>query len=98
MGILYQVETGNDNNQKLVQRLRENKYQEGPNIGKKVFSSPTAFAFLTFILIYFPCVAVIAAIGKESNSWKTAIGTAVYTTILAWILAFVVHQVGTLIL
>jgi ferrous iron transport protein B len=97
MGILYQVEAGKSNNQKLVQRLRENTYQEGPQIGKKVFSSPTAFAFLTFILIYFPCVAVIAAIGKESGSWKTAMMTATYTTILAWILAFFVHQAGTLI-
>jgi ferrous iron transport protein B len=58
---------------------------------------PTAFAFLTFILIYFPCVAVIAAIGKESNSWKIAMITATYTTILAWILAFFVYQAGTLI-
>jgi ferrous iron transport protein B len=97
MGILYQVETGNDNNQKLVQRLRDNTYQTGPNIGKRVFSPPTAFAFLTFILIYFPCVAVIAAISKESDSWKIAMGTAIYTTVLAWILAFFVYQAGTLI-
>jgi len=48
-------------------------------------------------LIYFPCVAVIAAIKKESGSWKWALFTIGYTTGLAWLLAFLVNQIGHLI-
>jgi ferrous iron transport protein B len=52
---------------------------------------------MLFILIYFPCVAVIAAIKKEANgNW--AIFTMVYTTALAWLIAFTVYQVGSLFL
>jgi ferrous iron transport protein B len=97
MGILYQVDQGSDEKHKLIQRLRESTYQTGPHIGKKVFSTPTSLAFLTFILIYFPCVAVIAAIGKETGSWAMALFTALYTTVMAWFLAFVVYQIGNLI-
>jgi len=46
-------------------------------------------------LVYFPCVAVIAAIKKES-SWGWAVFTMVYTTALAWILALGVYQIGSL--
>ena len=49
-----------------------------------------------FILIYFPCVATIAAINKESGSWKWAAFTIFYTTALAWLVSFVVFQVGSL--
>ncbi|GAI68321.1 unnamed protein product, partial [marine sediment metagenome] len=55
-----------------------------------------AFGFLMFILIYFPCVAVIVAIKKESGSWKWALFTIFYTTSLAWFVAFVVYQTGSL--
>jgi len=96
MGILYQADHGAGDNHKLIHRLRESTYQSGPHIGKRVFSTPTSLAFLTFILIYFPCVAVIAAIGKESGSWKMAFFTAIYTTVMAWILAFGVYQIGNL--
>jgi ferrous iron transport protein B len=93
MGILYQVDNKDTNNQKLVKRLRESTYTDGTQYGKKIFSPPATFAFLTFVLIYFPCIAVITAIGKEAGSWKWALFTALYTTILAWFLAFIVFQV-----
>lgn len=57
-----------------------------------------AFCYMLFSLIYFPCVAVLAAIKHESGSWKWAIFTAVYTTALAWVVTFVVYQVGMLFL
>lgn len=55
-----------------------------------------AYGYMLFILIYFPCVATVAAIKNESGSWKWAAFTICYTTVLAWIVAFVVHQVGSL--
>lgn len=57
----------------------------------------TAFCFLLFVLLYFPCVATIAAIKGETGSWKWGIFAAVYTTALAWIVSAVVYQVGVLL-
>ena len=58
----------------------------------------TAFCFLLFVLLYFPCIATIAAIKGETGSWKWGIFAAVYTTALAWIVSAVVYQVGVLLL
>jgi ferrous iron transport protein B len=93
MGILYHVDKSTENNQKLIQRLQETKYQHGKNAGKKIFTPATSIAFMIFILIYFPCIAVVAAMAKESGSWKIALFSAGYTTILAWVTAFVAYNV-----
>ena len=61
------------------------------------FSPLTAYAFLLFVLIYFPCIATIAAIKHESGSWRWAIFAACYTTLLAWVVSAVVYQVGILV-
>jgi len=50
---------------------------------------------MLFVLIYFPCVAVIAAIKKES-SWGWAVFTMVYTTVIAWLITFATFQIGSL--
>ena len=60
------------------------------NINKRVaedMSLPTAIAFLIFALLYLPCIATIVAIASELN-WKWAIGSALYNTIIAWLLAW----------
>ena len=54
------------------------------------------FCYMLFVLLYFPCVATIAAIREESGRWRWALFTVVYTTLLAWIVTFVVYQVGNL--
>ncbi|MBQ3745032.1 MAG: ferrous iron transport protein B, partial [Prevotella sp.] len=53
-----------------------------------------AYAYLIFILLYFPCIATIAAIKNETGSWRWAGFAAVYTTIVAWIASAVVFQIG----
>ncbi|KAA6325189.1 Ferrous iron transport protein B [termite gut metagenome] len=53
-----------------------------------------AFCYMLFSLIYFPCIASFVAIKHESGSWKWAVFTAVYTTLLAWIVSFSVYQTG----
>ena len=57
-----------------------------------------AYGYMLFVLIYFPCIATVAAIKNESGSWKWATFTICYTTLLAWIVAFLVHQVGGIFL
>ena len=56
----------------------------------------TAISFLVFILLYFPCIATIAAIKGETGSWKWTLFAMAYTTALAWITSAAVFQIGTL--
>ncbi len=94
MAVLYHVDA--DDVQTLKNTLTEQKHNTGKLAGKKVFTPLVAFAFMLFVLIYFPCVAVIAAIRKEaSTGW--AVFTMVYTTALAWLAAFITYQIGSLL-
>ena len=56
----------------------------------------TAFCFLLFVLLYFPCLATVAAIKSETGSWKWALFAAGYTTALAWIVSALVFRIGLL--
>lgn len=60
------------------------------------FTPVSAYAFLVFTLLYFPCVATVATIRRELN-WKWATFTVVHSLLLAWIVAFVVNQIGGLL-
>ena len=55
-----------------------------------------AYAYLIFILLYFPCIATIAAIKNETGSWRWALFAAVYTTAVAWLVSIAVYQIGRL--
>ena len=67
------------------------------NLSERIPITPlVAYCYMLFVLIYFPCIATLAAIRQESGSWKWAVFAATYTTILAWIIAFAVHQIGSL--
>lgn len=96
LGVLYQADEGSTNNT-LAEKLRAETHKTGELKGQKTFTPLKAIAFLIFILIYFPCVAVISAISHESGSWKWALFTIVFTTSLAWIVAFSIYQVGMII-
>ena len=56
----------------------------------------TAYCYLLFILLYFPCIATIVAIQNETGSWKWGLAAALYTTAVAWVVSAVVYQVGML--
>ena len=62
------------------------------------FSQLTAYCFLLFVLIYFPCIATIVAIKHESGSWSWAFFAAIYTTVLAWIVSALAYQIGSVFL
>ena len=97
MGVLYQSrDEKGTSSELLAQRLKDETFTEGPLAGEKVFTDTTVLAFLIFILVYFPCVATVTAIAREAGSWKWAALAIVYTTVLAWILAFLVRQAGLL--
>jgi ferrous iron transport protein B len=58
------------------------------------FSPQSALAFMTFVLIYLPCIAALAAIGQEAGRRKWALFAVAYDTVLAWLLAFAVYTVA----
>ena len=61
------------------------------------FMTPaSALAFMVFVLLYFPCIATFVAIKQEAGGWKWAIGSAVYTIVLAWVMAFIVYRTALL--
>lgn len=91
MGILY---TGDGENDDL---LKEKLPQEKRTDGSPAFTPLIAISLLLFVLIYFPCIATIAAIKNESGSWKWALFTVLYTTALAWLVSFAVFQIGSLL-
>lgn len=53
-----------------------------------------ALALLLFVMLYAPCAATVVAIGRESGSWKWAAFSALYSTLLAWLVATAVYQTG----
>lgn len=98
MGVLYQSDIDADeSSETLKEVLKEQTYSSGERAGQKVFTPLVAFAFMIFVLIYFPCIAVIAAINRESGHWKWAVFTFTYTTLLAWLMSFLVYQTGSLL-
>lgn len=97
MGVLYQTEPDVNENQTLINKLQEQVYEDGPKKGQYIFTPLVALSFMLFILIYFPCIAVIVAIKNESGQWKWSLFLAVYTTALAWFVAFITYQVGSLL-
>ncbi len=98
LGVLYQAD-GNPNkvSESLVKKLRNASHTVGEHTGEPIFNSVNAFSYLMFTLLYFPCVAVIAVVKKESGNWKWAAFMVIYTTTTAWAVAFLVNQIGNLI-
>jgi len=98
MGILYQADLNADETTgSLVTKLQMQTFTDGDRRGEKVFSPATAYALMLFVLIYFPCVAVIAAIKKEAG-WGWAGFAMIYTTAAAWLVAFLVKIIGETVL
>ena len=57
-----------------------------------------SYAYLIFILLYFPCIATIVAIKNETGSWRWAGFAAFYTSAVAWIVSALVYQIGSLVI
>jgi len=97
IGVLYSGDDSfadedsfSDDNERYT-RLRQLMLSEG-------ITPLAAYAYLIFILLYFPCVATIAAIKNETGSWRWALFAACYTTVVAWIASALVYQIGSLLI
>ncbi len=68
------------------------------NLRKSGMTPLVALAFLVFTLLYTPCLATVAVIKRETGSWGYTAFSVIYSLILAWLLAFGVYQIGSLLL
>ena len=84
LGVLYNENNNETNDNPAV--LKTQLAESGD------FSIPSAAALLVFTLLYLPCVATIATIGSESG-WKWAAASSIYNTAVAWICAFIIHNI-----
>ena len=89
LGVLY---VGDDDADMLQERLST----PSPITGKAPFTPASALAFMVFVLLYFPCIATISALARETGSWKYSLFSSGYNTALAWILAFLTYRVALL--
>ena len=62
------------------------------------FSTLSAVSFLIFTLLYTPCAAAVAAIKRELNSGLMTIGVVIMQCTVAWVCAFAVYQIGSLLI
>lgn len=89
LGVLY---VGDDDADALAKRLST----PSKITGVAPFTPASALAFLVFVLLYFPCIATLTAITRETGSWKYTAFSVIYNTALAWILAFVTFHIASL--
>jgi ferrous iron transport protein B len=93
LGVIFQADS-NAERSSLVAKIQNQKDSRG----RTLFSPLVAFSFMLFILIYFPCIGVVAAIRRESGDWRWPLFIVFYTTGIAWLLSFIVYQTGKLFL
>lgn len=91
IGVLYS-ENAPDDNATLSARLMS----PNPQTGQPDFSPLIAISFMAFVLLYFPCLAAVVAIANEAGSWKWGVFSIVYNTTVAWIVSFLIYNVGKL--
>lgn len=63
----------------------------------KTFTPLSAYAFMAFVLLYLPCFIVLVAMRHEFGTWKWAGVTVAYQMVLAWVVAFIIYQGGSLL-
>ncbi len=93
LGTLHSVGEVDEESESLRQRLQS---QTRPD-GSKKFNPLIAYSIMIFVLLYIPCIAVIAAVKRETNSWKWPIFMIFYTTGIAWIASFIFYQGGRIL-
>lgn len=91
MGVLYSNDNEASSDAEKYQILHEKMQADG-------ITPLIAFSYLLFVLIYFPCIATVAAIKSETGSWKWTIFSILNTTLLAWCVSALCYQVGSMLL
>jgi ferrous iron transport protein B len=94
LGVLYAGGESEADLESLPARLS----QTDSVTGTSDWTPLAALSFMIFALLYFPCMAALAAIRKEAGGVWWAVFSVVYNTLVAWIVAFVIYTIGNLII
>ncbi len=95
LGVLLQASEGEENIASLENKVKTQRWTSGPKEGELLFTPLVAYGFMLFVLISTPCFATIAAVRREAG-WKAVLFTLLYNTGIAWIVSFLIYQIGTL--
>ena len=95
LGVLLQASDEEGSTTSLVNKVRTQRWTSGPKEGELLFTPLVAFGFMIFVLISTPCFATIAAVRREAG-WKAVLFTLFYNTGIAWIVSFLIYQIGSL--
>lgn len=96
LGVIY---TGrSDDDEHATAQLSERLQQDVNPDGSPSFSPLVAYSLMVFVLIYFPCIATVVAIGRESGKWKWSLFSVIYSCSLAWFVCFLIYQIGSILL
>ena len=91
LGVLY-----TDDEAVSQAKLGERLQSVNPSTGQPDFGAAEALSFMVFILLYCPCIATVTAIARETGSWKWALFSIVYNTLVAWLVAWGVYRLALL--
>lgn len=95
LGVMYADESEQNSPVPEESSVAETKLQKAL-VGS--ISPAAALAYMVFVLLYFPCIATFVAIKRETGGWKWAIIAAVYTIVVAWLMAFATYNLALLFL
>ncbi|WP_296790139.1 ferrous iron transport protein B [uncultured Methanobrevibacter sp.] len=76
--------------------LEEDDEEGTMSVVQEIFTPLSAYSFMAFCLLYVPCFATIGAIKQETNSWKWPLTMAGITLVTAYIVSFLIYNVGLL--
>jgi ferrous iron transport protein B len=96
MGLIYNQGNGEPDNEEYRQALGGALQAAKRDDGSPAFNAPVALSVMVFFALCCQCVSTLVVIRRETNSWRWPIFTFVYMTVLAYIGALVVYQVGSL--
>lgn len=95
LGIIYNLgESGADDQGTLVSKLRNARWDHGPRTGEPVYNIAVAASVMVFFALCCQCMATLATIRRETNTWKWPVFAFVYMSVLAVVGSYVVYQVG----
>lgn len=95
LGTIYNLgDRGTEDQGTLVSKLRNAKWDHGPRSGEPVYNIAVAASVMVFFALCCQCMATLATIRRETNSWKWPVFTFVYMSILAVVGSYVVYQAG----
>ena len=92
MSVVYNAGDGDaDGTASLAEAMKAERRGDG----SPVYTPLTGLTLMVFYVFAMQCVSTVAVVRRETNSWRWPLFQTLYMTSLAWVLAWVTHQVGT---